>query len=108
MRESNIQLRSVTWRQIGSSHRCGIDPGVQGVAGDSQVGLVELVRLGPAERTVAQTLLNLQPRVFVRLNFFPPFMTSLKKVIWKGRDGGIVVSIHAFDSDNPSLNPAGN
>lgn len=38
-------------------HCRGIDPSIESVAGDAQVGLVKLVVLGPAERYVAQTLL---------------------------------------------------
>lgn len=39
-------------------HGDGVNPGVQGVAGHPQVGLVEFVVLGPAERDVAQPLLD--------------------------------------------------
>ena len=35
-----------------------IQPGVEGVTGDSQIRLAELVTLGPTERHVAKTFLN--------------------------------------------------
>ena len=70
MNKMELQLRLVTWRKVGSSHGCGVDPGVEGIAGNPQVGLVELVRLGPAERTVAKTLLKQKRRTFAQMNFF--------------------------------------
>ena len=77
MNKMELQLWSVTWRQVGSSHGCGVDPGVEGVASDPQVGLVELVRLGPAERTVAQALLKQKRRTFAQMNYFTIETSSL-------------------------------
>ena len=45
-------------REVGAAEGDGVHPDVDGVEGAAEVGLVELVVLGPAERDVAEALLG--------------------------------------------------
>ena len=49
--------RHLLRRQVGPAHSNTIDPDIQGIAGTTQVGFIELVLLGPAEGCVAEALL---------------------------------------------------
>ena len=42
---------------MSSYHGHSVDPGIDGVASTAQIRFIELVLLGPAERSVTQTLL---------------------------------------------------